>query len=173
MTDVRDDVAEEEKQTAALPRETSQDGERVAPASPDGEDGAADTAAQTDGESGYGAQSDGNGQPDGNFVEFAAPTHTTKDNGWAIAAFVLAFLFAPVGLILGIVGVIYSRKIDEAGKGLSIAAIVIGAVIIVAFALVCVLLVLLFRDMAIAIINGLQQSINEQTAGAAVELLPR
>lgn len=104
-------------------------------------------------------------------VHFPAPAHTVKDNGWAIAAFVLAFLVAPVGFVLGIVGAVYSRKVDGAGKGLAVAAIVIGALITLAFVLLCVFLVVLFRDMTVAIIEGIQQNIDENSAAAIVSLL--
>lgn len=111
-------------------------------------------------------------QPDGDaVVHFPAPAHTVKDNGWAIAAFVLAFLVAPVGFVLGIVGAVYSRKVDGAGKGLAVAAIVIGALITLAFVLFCVFLVVLFRDMTVAIIEGIQQNIDENSAAAIVSLL--
>lgn len=108
--------------------------------------------------------------PDAAQTDAPVKRRTTKDNPWAIAGIVLAFLLAPVGFVLGIAGVIYSKRLDGAGKGLSVAAIVIGALITVAVVLACVFLVLLFRDMAVAIIEGIQQNIDNGNA-AAVFLL--
>lgn len=108
--------------------------------------------------------------PDAAQTDAPVERRTTKDNPWAIAGIVLAFLLAPVGFVLGIAGVIYSKRLDGAGKGLSVAAIVIGALITVAVVLACVFLVLLFRDMAVAIIEGIQQNIDNGNA-AAVFLL--
>lgn len=177
MTDFKDGT-EALTDDGALPHETTEESAPPAPLaeaieSQTTEGGQyAPEATQTERTERRSADDFSDSDAEGNdFVQFSAPAHTVKDNGWAIAAFVLAFLVAPAGLILGIIGVVYSRKIDDAGKGLSIAAIVIGAVIIVVYALICVLLVVMFRDMAIAIINGLQQNINDSNAAAIVSLL--
>ena len=142
MTDFKDGT-EPLTDDGALPCQTTEESAQTAPLSPDGDA----------------------------VVHFPAPAHTVKDNGWAIAAFVLAFLVAPVGFVLGIVGAVYSRKVDGAGKGLAVAAIVIGALITLAFVLFCVFLVVLFRDMTVAIIEGIQQNIDENSAAAIVSLL--
>lgn len=154
MTDFKDGT-EPLTDDGALPCQTTEESAQTAPL--------AETADNTTTEV---------AQPDGDaVVHFPAPAHTVKDNGWAIAAFVLAFLVAPVGFVLGIVGAVYSRKVDEAGKGLAVAAIVIGALITLAFVLLCVFLVVLFRDMTVAIIEGIQQNIDENSAAAIVSLL--
>lgn len=50
----------------------------------------------------------------------------------AIVGFVLAFVLAPVGLVLSIVALIKTSKVHQRGKGLAIAGIVVGSLIIVA-----------------------------------------
>ena len=154
MTDFKDGT-EPLTDDGALPCQTTEESAQTAPLAETADNTATEVA-----------------QPDGDaVVHFPAPAHTVKDNGWAIAAFVLAFLVAPVGFVLGIVGAVYSRKVDEAGKGLAVAAIVIGALITLAFVLLCVFLVVLFRDMVVAIIEGIQQNIDENNAAAIVSLL--
>lgn len=154
MTDFKDGT-EPLTDDGALPCQTTEESAQTAPLAETADNTATEVA-----------------QPDGDaVVHFPAPAHTVKDNGWAIAAFVLAFLVAPVGFVLGIVGAVYSRKVDEAGKGLAVAAIVIGALITLAFVLLCVFLVVLFRDMVVSIIEGIQQNIDENNAAAIVSLL--
>jgi len=49
-------------------------------------------------------------------------------NGVAIAALIFAFFFNLVGLILGCVGLSKSKELNGAGRGMSIAAIVISII---------------------------------------------
>jgi hypothetical protein len=57
-----------------------------------------------------------------------------KTSGLAIAALILSVLFfiplcAPIGVILGIVALVKLNKTKEKGKGLAIAAIIIGSLV--------------------------------------------
>ena len=70
-----------------------------------------------------------------------------KTNGWAIAGFVtslcniiLCGLAAPISLTLSIVGIVFSKKYNGDGKGLSIAGIIISAIFIL-------LLIIVFLDL--------------------------
>ena len=54
------------------------------------------------------------------------PQEPPKSSAIAICAFIFAFIFAPVGLILGIVGL---AKKNAGSKGLSVAAVVISGVV--------------------------------------------
>ena len=59
------------------------------------------------------------------------PTYQTAQpatNGVAIAALIFAFFFNLVGLILGCVGLSKSKELNGAGRGMSIAAIVISII---------------------------------------------
>ena len=56
-------------------------------------------------------------------------------NTMAIMALVLAFVFAPVGLVLGVVARRQIRETGEEGDGLALAAIVIGSVATALFVL--------------------------------------
>ena len=49
-------------------------------------------------------------------------------NTLSIVAFIFAFLFPPVGFILGIIALSQIKKTNEKGRGLAIAAIIIGAI---------------------------------------------
>lgn len=49
-------------------------------------------------------------------------------NVLSILGFIFAFLFPPVGFILGIIALSQIKKTNEKGKGLAIAAIVFGAI---------------------------------------------
>jgi len=55
----------------------------------------------------------------------------SKYNTLAIIAFIFAILVSPVGFILGIIALSQIKKTNEKGKGLAIAAIVIGAIFFV------------------------------------------
>ena len=61
-----------------------------------------------------------------------------KKNTVAIVGFILSFLFAIPGLVLGIIGLVQSKKLNGEGKGFSIAAIVISAVSFVIEIVVCI-----------------------------------
>lgn|GEM_PF-3302278 len=63
----------------------------------------------------------------------ATPVRTTS--GMSITAFVLAFLVAPAGLVLGIVALVVDARRPDRTKGLSIAAIGV-AVFLMAVAVV-------------------------------------
>jgi hypothetical protein len=52
-----------------------------------------------------------------------------KTNSLAIIAFILAFIFSPAGLILGIIALTQINHKHEKGKGLAIAAIIISLVL--------------------------------------------
>ena len=70
---------------------------------------------------GYGAPQ-GYGPPPG-WPPLRRPT-----NSLAIVALVLAFVFAPAGLVLGVVARRQIRETGEEGDGLALAGIVIGAI---------------------------------------------
>lgn len=65
-------------------------------------------------------------------------------NGTAIAALVFAFLFAPVGIILGHVARGQIKRSGEGGKGLATAALIIGYVFVVIPLLIFVVFFLIF-----------------------------
>jgi hypothetical protein len=71
--------------------------------------------------------------PPGGDPSFAPTPPTRTTNGLAIAGFILAFLIAPIGLILSIVGLIQAGKRQQKGKVLAAFGIVISLVIIAAF----------------------------------------
>lgn len=56
------------------------------------------------------------------------PYPIAQTNGLAIAALVLAFVFAPAGLVMGIIAKSQIRQTGEAGDGLATAAIAVSAV---------------------------------------------
>lgn len=55
-----------------------------------------------------------------------APVAVDPTKGLSIASLILAFIVAPVGLVLGIVAMIKSKKLGRP-NGLAIAAIILGA----------------------------------------------
>ena len=65
------------------------------------------------------------------------PPQKKGENGMAIAGLVLAFFFPLVGLILSCLGLKQSKTMDDEGKGISIAGIVISSIgLVVCLALV-------------------------------------
>ncbi|GAA1237410.1 hypothetical protein JOF42_001409 [Microbacterium phyllosphaerae] len=77
---------------------------------------------------------------------YATPPAAAPGNGLAIAGLVLAFVIAPLGLILSIVAAV---KLGKAGapKGIAIAGIIIGAIITVIAVIGLVLLVTVFANL--------------------------
>src|SRR5256885_6295990 len=59
------------------------------------------------------------------------PPQNQGTNGLAIAGFILAFLFAPLGFILSLIGAITAGKRGQKGKGLAISGIVLSLVFMV------------------------------------------
>ena len=57
----------------------------------------------------------------------------TEYNTLSILAFIFSFIFFPVGFILGIVSLSHISKTHERGKGLAIAAIIIGSLFLIFF----------------------------------------
>jgi hypothetical protein len=62
----------------------------------------------------------------------------------AILALVLAFMFAPAGLVLGIMARKQIRRTGEEGDGLALAGIIVGGIFTAIFVLMIVLMVATF-----------------------------
>lgn len=92
----------------------------------------------------------------------ASPTEKNKANPFAIAGLVLAFLFAPAGLILGAIGLVKSQNTAGTGKAMSIAALVISSSIIILAIIyvfvVCFVLTEALRALIEAMSNAAQDS---------------
>jgi len=56
---------------------------------------------------------------------------TEKYNTLSIVAFIFMFIIAPVGLILGIIALSQIKKTNEKGKGLALAAVIVGIISLV------------------------------------------
>ncbi|GAA4587546.1 hypothetical protein GCM10023194_36840 [Planotetraspora phitsanulokensis] len=69
------------------------------------------------------------GYPGGDPYGYGAVPPVKASNGLAVAGFVLAFLVAPIGFILSIVGLVQAPKRGGKGRGLAIAGIVISLVV--------------------------------------------
>lgn len=89
----------------------------------------------------------------------AGASHRRVTNGYAVAGMVFAFLLAPLGLILGITGLVKSKKTDIGGKGLSIAAIVVSVVVTVACVTVFLLIYFIAKGMALALVEAVRQMV--------------
>lgn len=63
---------------------------------------------------------------------YSQPRQPARFNTLAIVAFIVVFLSNLIGLILGIIALVQVNKTGERGRGLAIAAIVIGAVVTIA-----------------------------------------
>ena len=90
---------------------------------------------------GYGAP--GYGPPVGYAPQWPRPTNTM-----AILALVMAFVFAPAGLILGIIARRQIRQTSEQGDGMALAGIIIGGIFTAFFVLMIVFFVIAFAGMA-------------------------
>jgi hypothetical protein len=66
----------------------------------------------------------------------------------AILALVLAFVFAPAGLVLGILARRQIRETGEEGDGLALAGIIVGGIVTALFAAAIVFWVIAFASLA-------------------------
>ena len=66
----------------------------------------------------------------------------------AILALVLAFVFAPAGLILGIIARKQIRQTGEDGDGLALAGIIVGGIFTAIFVLLIVFWIIAFASLA-------------------------
>jgi hypothetical protein len=66
----------------------------------------------------------------------------------AILALVMAFVFAPAGLILGIVARKQIRQTGEDGDGLALAGIIVGGIVTTIFALIILLWIIAFAALS-------------------------
>ncbi len=95
------------------------------------------------GQAAPGYEAPGYGAPVGYAPQWPRPTNTM-----AILALVMAFVFAPAGLILGIVARKQMRQTGEQGDGLALAGIIIGGIFTAIFVLFLVFFVIAFAGMA-------------------------
>ena len=63
-----------------------------------------------------------------NFEQAPVSTHRPRTNGMAVASFVLAFFFWPLGIIFGHISRSKIRKTGERGAGLALAGLIISYV---------------------------------------------
>jgi len=96
------------------------------------------------GQAGYSQQGYGQ-QGYGQAVGYAPqPQWGRPTNTMAILALVMAFVFAPAGLILGIVARKQIARTGEEGSGLALAGIIVGGIFTAFFALIIVLWIVAF-----------------------------
>ncbi len=89
----------------------------------------------------YGQPMPGYGSP----VGYApAPQYGRPTNTMAILALVMAFVFAPAGLILGIIARKQIARTGEEGDGLALAGIIVGGIITSLFAVLIVFWIIAF-----------------------------
>ena len=72
------------------------------------------------------------------------PVYGRPTNTMAILALVMAFVFAPAGLILGIVARRQIRQTGEDGEGLALAGIIVGGIVTAIFVLFIVFWIVAF-----------------------------
>jgi hypothetical protein len=76
------------------------------------------------------------------------PVYGRPTNTMAILALVLAFVFAPAGLILGIVARKQIRQTGEDGDGLALAGIIVGGIVTALFVFMIVLWIIAFSALS-------------------------
>ena len=86
--------------------------------------------------------------PPGYGVPGFPPVYVRPTNTMAILALVMAFVFAPAGLILGIVARKQIRETGEDGDGLALAGIIVGGIVTAIFVLFIVLWIVAFAAFA-------------------------
>ena len=76
------------------------------------------------------------------------PQYRRPTNTLAILSLVLAFVFAPVGLIMGIMARKQIRQTGEDGDGLALAGIIVGGIFTAFFVLLIVFWIIAFATLA-------------------------
>ena len=76
------------------------------------------------------------------------PMYGRPTNTLAILALVMAFVFAPAGLILGIVARKQIRETGEDGDGLALAGIIVGGIVTALFVFFIVLWIIAFSALS-------------------------
>jgi hypothetical protein len=97
------------------------------------------------GQQGYGQQPPGYGPPAG---YAPAPQFGRPTNSMAILALVMAFVFAPAGLVLGILARKQIARTGEDGDGLALAGIIVGGLVTAFFVLMIVFMIVAFMGAA-------------------------
>jgi hypothetical protein len=109
---------------------------------------------QPTGQPGYGQQPYGQQQygqqPYGQQPGYAPQAYARPTNTMAILALVMAFVFAPAGLILGIVARRQIKQTGEEGEGLALAGIIVGGL----FTAIFVLLIVIWIIAIVSISSG-------------------
>ena len=97
----------------------------------------------------------GYGQPAYGQPGYGQPTYAPQQhwgprptNTMAILALVMAFVVAPVGLILGILARKQIARTGEEGSGLALAGIIVGGLFTAFFVLMIVIMIIAFAGMA-------------------------
>ncbi|MCU1669477.1 MAG: conserved rane protein of unknown function [Blastococcus sp.] len=85
------------------------------------------------------------GYPQGYGVQFYAPRQT---NTMAILALVMAFVFAPAGVVLGIIARKQIRQTGEDGAGLALGGIIVGSIATALFLLFIVVWIVFVATIA-------------------------
>jgi hypothetical protein len=76
------------------------------------------------------------------------PVYGRPTNTMAILALVMAFVFAPAGLVLGIVARKQIRQTGEDGDGLALAGIIVGGIVTALFVFMIVLWIIAFSALS-------------------------
>ena len=76
------------------------------------------------------------------------PPYGRPTNTLAILALVMAFVFAPAGLILGILARKQIRQTGEEGDGLALAGIIVGGLITAFFVVMIIFMVIAFAGLS-------------------------
>ena len=92
----------------------------------------------------YGQQAPGYGPP----VGYAQPPFGRPTNTMAILALVMAFVFPPAGLVLGILARKQIARTGEEGDGLALAGMIVGGLITAFFVLMIVFMIVAFAGMS-------------------------
>ncbi|HEX4250605.1 MAG TPA: DUF4190 domain-containing protein [Pseudonocardia sp.] len=98
---------------------------------------------------GYAAQQSYAYQPGyGTELGYAPPYSPTPTNTMAVLSLVLAFLFPPAGVIVGLVARSQLKRSNEQGDGLATAAIILSAIFTAAILLAVGSMVMVFLHLA-------------------------
>jgi ABC-type dipeptide/oligopeptide/nickel transport system permease component len=73
--------------------------------------------------------------------------HRPRTNSTAVLALVLAFVIAPVGIVLGVLARKEIRRTGEEGDGLALAGIIVGSVVTAFWALLILFWIIAFASL--------------------------
>ena len=106
-------------------------------------------------------------------ISYQQPVAPPANNDMAIAGLILAFFIPIVGLILSCIGLHNSKQMNGAGRGMSIAGIVISVALMVFAIIFVIVYVVVLIEVLNAVADGIGDQLNDPNTYAGLAAMVR